>query len=196
MLLLTLPCRAIVIQHLEALCEDADATVCVCYIFFRYSGRSEMSVRTILEVLVMQTLERHPECQALVEQAYARHLRERTEPNEEQLLSLLRRLTESMAVTFYILDALDEAPTKIQLAVLRTLTSLNVKLFVTSRPLKPLEDRFPQALTFAIFAQDEDLDLLIAKGIEDSVELRYLLEVEPFLRDELFLTIKANCGGM
>jgi hypothetical protein len=155
-----------------------------------------MTVRAILEVLVMQTLERHPECQALVEQTYARHIRERTEPNEEQLLSLLRRLTESMAVTFYILDALDEAPTKIQLAVLRTLTSLNVKLFITSRPLKPLEDHFPQALKIAIFAQDEDLDLLIAKGIEESVELQYLLQVEPFLRDELFLKIKENCGGM
>jgi hypothetical protein len=172
------------------------APVCVCYLFFRYSDRSEMTVRTILEVLVMQTLERHPECQALVEQTYARHLRERTEPNEQQLLSLLRRLTESMAATFYILDALDEAPTKIQLAVLRTLTSLNVKLFITSRPLKPLEDRFPQALKIAIFAQDEDLDLLITKGIEESVELQYLLEVEPFLRNELFSTIKQNCGGM
>jgi hypothetical protein len=194
--LLKLPCRAIVIQHLEALCEDADATVCVCYIFFRYSDRSEMTVRTILEVLVMQTLERHPDCQALIEQTYARHLRERTEPTEDQLLSLLRRLTESMTVTFYILDALDEAPTKIRLAVLRALSSLNVKLFVTSRPLKPLQARFPQALTFAIFAQDEDLDLLIAKGIEESVELQYLLEAEPYLRDELFLTIKGNCGGM
>jgi hypothetical protein len=155
-----------------------------------------MTLRTILEVLVMQTLERHPECQVLIEQTYARHLRERTQPNEQQLLSLLRRLKESMTVTFYILDALDEAPTKIQLAVVRTLTSLNVKLFITSRPLKPLEDCFPQVLKVTIFAQDEDLDLLIAKGIEESVGLQHLLQAEPFLRDELFLTIKQNCGGM
>jgi hypothetical protein len=155
-----------------------------------------MTVRTILEVLVMQTLERHPEFQALIEQTYARHLHERTEPNEEQLLSLLRRMTERTALTFYFLDALDEAPTKIQLSVVRTLASLNVKLFITSRPLKPLESRFPRALTFTIVAQDVDLDIHIAKEIEDSVELRYLLQREPWLMDELVSTVKKNCGGM
>jgi hypothetical protein len=191
-----LVCRAIAIKHLEALAQSSDGRICVCYIFFRYSDRSEMTVRTILEVLVMQTLERHPECLALIEKTYAQHLNERTEPNEEQLLLLLRRMAESMAVTFYFLDALDEAPTKIQLRVVRTLASLDVKLFVTSRPLKPLESRFPRALTFTIVAQDGDLDIHIAKEIEDSVELRYLLQREPGLMEELVSTVKKNCGGM
>lgn len=98
-----------------------------------------MTVRTILEILVMQTLERHPECVGVIQQTYAKDLSERTEPTERQLLSLLHRLTEGMAATFYILDALDEAPSKIQLAIVKALASLNVKLFITSRPLKPLE---------------------------------------------------------
>jgi hypothetical protein len=191
-----LVCRAIAIKHLEALAQSAESRICVCYIFFRYSDRSEMTVRSILEVLVMQTLERHPECRTLIEQTYTQHLNERTEPNEEQLLSLLHRVTESMAVTFYFLDALDEAPTKIQLSVVRTLASLNVKLFVTSRPLKPLESRFPRALSFTIVAQDGDLDIHIAKEIEDSVELRYLLDREPELMGELVSMVKKNCGGM
>jgi hypothetical protein len=193
---LTAETSSIVIAHLESLREGSERSICVCYIFFRYSDRSELTVRAVLEILVMQTLERHPECQSIVEQTYSKHLGERTEPTEKQLMSLLRQLVAAMSVTFYVLDALDEAPAKIQLAVLRALTSLNVKLFITSRPLEPLEARFPQAHIVAIFAQDEDLEIHIAKGIEESVELRDLLEADPLLREELVSTVKKNCGGM
>lgn len=106
LLLLTLAPSAIVIEHLEALCEGLDAKVCVCYVFFRYSTDAEVTVREILKTFVTQTVERHPECLALVEKAYTRHLRERTEPTEAQLLSLLRQLTEGMSAAFYVLDAL------------------------------------------------------------------------------------------
>jgi hypothetical protein len=193
---LTVETSSIVIAHLESLRKGSERSICVCYIFFRYSDRSELTVRAVLEILVMQTLERHPECQSLVEKTYLRHLGERTEPTEQQLMSLLRQLVAAMSRTFYVLDALDEAPIKIQLAVLRALTSLNVKLFITSRPLKPLEARFPQAHIVVIFAQDEDLEIHIAKGIEESVELRDLLEADPLLREELVSTVKKNCGGM
>jgi hypothetical protein len=194
---LTLGKRSLVIAHLESLCQGSEGPICVCYIFFRYSDRSELTVRAVLEILVMQTLERHrSECQSLVEQTYSRHLSERTEPTEQQLMSLLRQLVAAMSLTFYVLDALDEAPTKIQLAVLRALTSLNVKLFITSRPLKPLEARFPLAHTVTIFAQDGDLEIHIAKGIEESVELQDLLQGDPVLREELVSMVKKNCGGM
>jgi ankyrin repeat domain-containing protein 50 len=155
-----------------------------------------MTVRNILEVLVKQTLERHPECQELVEQSYSQHLRERTEPSEAQLLALLRQLTEVAAITFYVLDALDEAPTKIQLTVIKALASLDVKLFITSRPLKTIELSVPQAHTFAIVAQSVDIDLLIAKEIGNNAELQRLLREEPALKDEIFLRINQNCGGM
>lgn len=171
--------------------------MCVCYVFFRYSERGDVTVRHILEILVKQTLERHPDCLALVESTYARHLRENTEPTEGQLLALLGQLTEGMKATFYVLDALDEAPTKIQMAVLKALASLNVKLFITSRPLETLRARFPQAHTFTIVAQDVDLDLHIAKQIDGSPDLQHLLDrAGPWLREEIVSTIKKNCGGM
>ncbi|KAH6889033.1 ankyrin repeat-containing domain protein [Coprinopsis sp. MPI-PUGE-AT-0042] len=187
---------SIVIQRLEALRKETDGKICVCYVYFRYSDRSKMTVRNVLETLAMQTLERHPDCLGLIEETYAQHLRERTEPTEEQLLALLCQLTKSMTATFYILDALDEAHTKIQLAVVKALASLNVKLFITSRPLKTVEANFPAANTFPIIAQDTDIDLHIAKGINESAELQRLLQDDPELRDEIISTIKGNCGGM
>jgi hypothetical protein len=195
-ILLTLGTRSIVIEHLEALSRKAGAKICVCYVYFRYSDRSEVTVRNILETLVLQTLERHPECLALAQQTYDPHLRERTDPTEAQLLALLRQFTDLMTITFYVLDALDEAPTKVRLAILKALASLDVKLFITSRPLKTVEASFPSAHTFHIIAQDADLDLHIAKAIEENAELQSLLQVEPALRDEIFLVIKRNCGGM
>ncbi|KAH6903048.1 hypothetical protein BKA70DRAFT_1566997 [Coprinopsis sp. MPI-PUGE-AT-0042] len=187
---------SIVIEHLEALRQSSDAEICVCYVYFRYSDRSEVTVRNILETLVKQTLERHPGCLSVIDKTYTQHLREGTEPTEAQLLALLRELADNMSCTFYILDALDEAPTRIQLAVVRALASLNVKLFITSRPLKTVEAHFPQAHTFHIIAQDIDIDLHITKGIDENAELQRLLLASPLLRDEIFSTIKQNCGGM
>ncbi|KAH6903055.1 hypothetical protein BKA70DRAFT_1155716 [Coprinopsis sp. MPI-PUGE-AT-0042] len=187
---------SIVIEYLEALYPGPDAKICICYVYFRYSDHSEMTVRTILETFVMQTLERHPGCMSLVEQTYARHLRERTEPSEAQLLALLRQLADCMFCTFYILDALDEAPTKIQLAILKTLDSLSVKLFITSIPLKPLEAHFPHAHTFPVIARDIDIDLHITKVINENAELQRLLQANPSLRHEIFSTIRQNCGGV
>jgi ankyrin repeat domain-containing protein 50 len=150
-------------------------------------------VRNILEVLVKQTLERHPEFHDLIEQTYAQHLREDTEPTEAQLLTLLRRFTEGMTVTFYILDALDEAPKKIQLAVVEALASLNVKLFITSRPLDAVVANFTEAHTFRISAQDADISLHFAKITKENPDL---FHADPSFRDEVVSIVKENCGGM
>jgi hypothetical protein len=155
-----------------------------------------MTVRNVLEVLVKQTLERHPDFHDLVERTYAQHLREETEPTEAQLLTLLRRFTEGMAVTFYILDALDEAPKKIQLAVVETLASLNAKLFITSRPLDVVQANFTEAHTLRISAQDADIDLHFAKITKENPELQRLFNADPSFRVEVLSTVKENCGGM
>jgi hypothetical protein len=155
-----------------------------------------MTLRNVLEILVKQTLERHPEFRELAEETYAQHFREDTEPTEAELLTLLRQFTEGMAVTFYILDALDEAPKKIQLAVVEALASLNVKLFITSRPLKAVQAKFAGAHTFNISAQDVDIDLHFAKVTKENPELQELFDEAPSRRDEVLSIVKQNCGGM
>jgi hypothetical protein len=185
-----------VISHIETLHRELGVKICLCYVFFRYSERAEMTVRIVLEVLVKQTLERHPELQDLAEATYAQHLREDTEPTEAQLLTLLHRFTEAMAVTFYILDALDEAPKKIQLAVVDALASLNVKLFITSRPLEDVQAYFTEVHPFRIIAQDVDVDLHFSKVTKLNPALRQLFSGDQSLRDEVLLTVKQNCGGM
>ncbi|KAH6905009.1 hypothetical protein BKA70DRAFT_1431583 [Coprinopsis sp. MPI-PUGE-AT-0042] len=88
-----------------------DKPICVAYVYIRYSDHAKATVRGILEVLVKQMAERHTGCLALAKEVYASHSREEPQATEEELLFLLQRFTAMMSVTFYVLDALDEAPT-------------------------------------------------------------------------------------
>ncbi|KAH6905407.1 hypothetical protein BKA70DRAFT_1504594 [Coprinopsis sp. MPI-PUGE-AT-0042] len=187
---------SIVINALEVHARNSTSPVCVCYIYFRYSDHTEATTRSFLEILVKQTIERHPGCLPLFNKVYTRHIREKTKPSEEELLGLLQQFTAAM-VTFYFLDALDEAPTTIQIEIIQRLTSLNVKLFITSRPLKDVEAAFPNVHRFAIVARPSDIDLHIKKEIALSGNLRAILaQGGTLLRDEVYTSIKEKCGGM
>ncbi|KAH6879585.1 ankyrin repeat-containing domain protein [Coprinopsis sp. MPI-PUGE-AT-0042] len=188
---------SIVINTLEAHARASTSPICVNYIYFRYSDHTKATIKGFLDILVKQTVERHPHYLPLFDEVFAKHLRENTQPSEEELLSLYRQFSSRMLVTFCILDALDEAPPSLQLEILEKLAAPNVKLFVTSRPLKAVEARFPDAFRFSIVARDQDIDLHIDKEISRSADLRELLEEgDPSLRDEIATSIKEKCGGM
>ncbi|KAH6911316.1 hypothetical protein BKA70DRAFT_1560404 [Coprinopsis sp. MPI-PUGE-AT-0042] len=155
------------------------------------------TVRDFLLVLVKQTIERHADCLPILNEGFARHIREKTPPSERELLQLLRRFAEVIAPTFYFLDALDEAPPDVQYDLLRKLSTLNIKIFITSRPLANLDSRFPGAHRFSIRAQDHDLELHIAKEIERSPVLQTILKQGgPLLSKKIMSTIKEKCEGM
>ncbi|KAH6867454.1 hypothetical protein BKA70DRAFT_404599 [Coprinopsis sp. MPI-PUGE-AT-0042] len=128
---------SIIVEALEAHAKESATPICVNYIYFRYSNHSKATVRGFLEILVKQTVERHPHCLPLFDEVCARHAREKTQLSEDELLSLLRQFSSTMLVTFCILDALDEAPPKIQLEIVDKLASVNtMKLFITSRTVE------------------------------------------------------------
>lgn len=190
-------CRSIVIRELEARAAAADGRICVCYVYFRYSDGADLTVRSVLEILVKQTVERHGDCALLAEQAYARHLCEKTQPTEAELLQLLQQFAATVKATFYVLDALDEAPDRIQIDLVQKLASLRARLFITSSPLDPVTVQAPDRHCFSIVAQEDDLDLHIAHEITRSGHLANLLErVGSSLRDEIVSMIKKKCGGM
>ncbi|KAH6892715.1 hypothetical protein BKA70DRAFT_1571638 [Coprinopsis sp. MPI-PUGE-AT-0042] len=188
---------SIVINEVEARAEASEHPICVCYIYFRYSDHTTATVRDFLLVLVKQTIERHADCLPIFNEVFARHIREKTLPSESELVQLLRRFAEVIAEMFYFLDALDEAPPDVQFDLLKKLSTLNVKIFITSRPLANLDSRFPGAHRFSIRAQDRDLELHIAKEIERSLVLQTILDQGgPLLRKKIISTIKEKCEGM
>jgi ankyrin repeat domain-containing protein 50 len=190
--------RSLVINTVDAQAQASTIPICVCFLFIRYSDNTKFTLRDLLEVLVKQTIERHPAALPLCKDVYARHIQEDTEPSAKELIGLLKRVTsELMASTYYFLDALDEAPADVQLELLQSLTALNVRLFVTSRPLKTLEAQFPEAFHFPIVAQDSDLDIHIDKELSRSSELQDILaKATPGLEGKITLIIKRKCSGM
>ena len=170
--------------------------MCLAYVYFRYSDAANITVRSVLEVLVKQIVERHPDCKQLAVEVYAPHLREQTQPTQTELLQLLHRFTEVKKVTFFVLDALDESPEKLRVEIVTTLESLNAKLFITSRPLPATEAEVKNPHTFKIAAQDEDLDRHISREISRSENLKSLLNGDSSFKEEVMLVIKKRCGGM
>ncbi|KAH6907851.1 hypothetical protein BKA70DRAFT_1562907 [Coprinopsis sp. MPI-PUGE-AT-0042] len=190
---------SLAINGVENKAKASLTSICVGYLYIRYrDGSTEFTVRDLLEVLVKQTIERHPGALPLCAEVYARHVREQTEPSTTELVTLLKRFTsELVTASFYFVDALDEAPPDDQLELLEKLAALNVKLFITSRPLDGLESRFPDAHHFPIFAQDADLDVHIDTEISRSMELQAILAASsPSLGGRIPLTIKRKCSGM
>lgn len=151
----------------------------------------------MLEVLIKQTVERHSQCYALAEQLYDQHLQEDTEPTVAELLDLLAQFTRAIPLTFYVIEALNEAPNAIQLSLVKNLSSLNIKLFVTSQPLPEVEQSFPDAEMVQITAQDRDLDLLMEQEFQKRKYLPGVMERGgPTLRKDLMATVKSKCDGM
>ncbi|KAH6892728.1 hypothetical protein BKA70DRAFT_839284 [Coprinopsis sp. MPI-PUGE-AT-0042] len=188
---------SIVINELEARAEASERPICVCYIYFRYSDHTTATVRDFLLVLVKQTIERHADCLPIFNKVFARHIREKTLPSESELVQLLCRFAEVIAEMFYFLDALDEAPPDVQFDLLKKLSILDIKIFITSRPLANLNSCFPGAHRFSIRAQDQDLELHIAKEIERSPVLQTILKQGgASLRNKITSTIKEKCEGM
>ncbi|KAH6892707.1 hypothetical protein BKA70DRAFT_1119274, partial [Coprinopsis sp. MPI-PUGE-AT-0042] len=137
------------------------------------------------------------DCLPIFNEVFARHIREKTLPSESELVQLLRRFAEALAEMFYFLDALDEAPPDVQFDLLKRLSTLDVKVFITSRPIANLDSCFPGAHRFSIRAQDRDIELHIAKEIERSPVLQTILnQAGPSLRDNITSTIKEKCEGI
>lgn len=99
-------------------------------------------------------------------------------------------------ITFYFLDALDEAPPAIQIDVIKKLTSLNVKLFIPSRPLESVEASFPNVHWFPIFAQDQGIDLHIKSELSQSGNLCAILEEGGTLLQGEIYTSRTKCARM
>ena len=66
---------SVVINDLEARVKASGGSMCLAYVYFRYSDAANITVRSVLEVLVKQIIEEHPDCARLAEEVYARHTR-------------------------------------------------------------------------------------------------------------------------
>ncbi|KAH6902525.1 hypothetical protein BKA70DRAFT_1434840 [Coprinopsis sp. MPI-PUGE-AT-0042] len=184
---------SIVIRDLEWREEAWGDTICVAYVYLRYS--EPLSVRDVLESLVKQIIERHIDLAPLVQGLYAKHRQERTKPTQDDLMGVLAGFVHRGKLLFFVLDALDEMRAEDRPILVGLLSSLDVKIFVTSRPLETLQQQFPQAQVFNIAASPSDLDLHIKHFLQHCPDLVALLEGTDFEK-RIVEAVHRKSGGM
>lgn len=186
-----------VIAELEKLeCQSSENChgTAVAYIYCRYTEK--MTVADLLLALMRQQLERHPSLAPLIKPLFDKHQRENSKPSQHALLNLLNEVSLQFKTTYYVLDALDEAPHDIRFDIVQALASVNARFFITSRPLGLLERKFAGFTVFTtLTAQRTDIDLLIDHVIAHDPYLEALLQ-DGALCDEVRSTIYENCGGI
>ncbi|KAH6904886.1 ankyrin repeat-containing domain protein, partial [Coprinopsis sp. MPI-PUGE-AT-0042] len=184
---------SLVIKSLDKPSEALKGRISVAYVYIRYS--EPLSLSDILGALIRQMLERYEDLLPVVELVYAKHHRERTQPTAEELVGIMVECHKTFNVSFFIIDGLDEAPSDIQYALLKALTSLRAKVFVTSRPLDLLQAKFPDAKFLEIVANKADIEKHINAKISQDPKLRAVLE-HGSLKSTAIATIQNKSEGM
>ncbi|KAH6902539.1 ankyrin repeat-containing domain protein [Coprinopsis sp. MPI-PUGE-AT-0042] len=184
---------SIIIRYLERIEETSGGTICLAFVYLRYS--EPLAIRDVLESFVKQIVERHVDLVPAVWGLYAKHKQERTKPSQQDLMGVLVDFIHRGKSLFFVLDALDEMRAEDRPILLRLLTSLDAKLFITSRPLELLQQQHPQAQVFNIAASPSDLDLHIKDFLRHSPEVMALIVGTDF--EELIVeTIHRKSSGM
>ncbi|KAH6896228.1 ankyrin repeat-containing domain protein [Coprinopsis sp. MPI-PUGE-AT-0042] len=186
-------------EYLKELAGQVSAhEILVCFAYCRYTEPT--SVCDILAALVRQALERANHILPAVEHLYLglynQHRLEGTRPSQEELVELLLEISKRFRLAFYILDGLDEAQDEIKHHLLRILSSINIHLLITSRPLPYLEATLPSVDRFEVVANGDDIDRLVARTIEQNPVFRALLEKEPTLKQKTIASVKQKANGM
>ncbi|KAG2004358.1 ankyrin repeat domain-containing protein 50 [Coprinopsis cinerea AmutBmut pab1-1] len=163
-----------IIEDLESVQKVAEADICVVYAYCRYT--EPLTVKDILEGIVRQCLERHPDIAPLILPVLQRHRRERTRPSVTELVDLLRTIEEHFDIVFYVIDGLDEARITTQFDLVKVINSLGGSFALTSRPLKTLENDLHSVTFYQVCADRGDIQRLVKEKIQQHSHLRGLLQ--------------------
>ncbi|KAG2004335.1 ankyrin repeat domain-containing protein 50 [Coprinopsis cinerea AmutBmut pab1-1] len=178
---------------IEDLEKQPDKKICILYAYCRYT--EALSVKDILEGLIKQCLERHPEIAPVIIPVLERHRREKTRPSLNELMDLLRTIEQHFDIVFYIIDGLDEAKIATQFDLVKAINSLGGRFAITSRPLQTLEGDLHSAAFYPVCAHREDIERLVREKIDQHSHLRRLLELHR-CEQRIISAIVDKSGGM
>ncbi|KAH6905489.1 hypothetical protein BKA70DRAFT_1293295 [Coprinopsis sp. MPI-PUGE-AT-0042] len=195
---------SIIIEHLRHIFEldrlnsdqargQTGTRTLILFAFCRYSDA--LSVSCILAALIRQALEHHIEFLPIVQRLRSLHQLQQTRPAQEELFSVLVEISKSFGRVFFILDGVDELRDEVRHALIRLVSSLDIHLLLTSRPLPYDEGTLANAQRFDVVADGEDIDCLLRSRLAQLPGLKALLERES-LTEDLIFAVRQNAKGM
>ena len=156
---------SIVVEHLRWNCDHTTGLICV-YLDFR--GGTHQTLSNILGSLLQQLVWRRPSLSSSVRTLYEDYQRGQGRPDPMAMAQLLRTEVSTYAKTFIVVDGLDEASTTVCTRLLNILHTLDVKLFVSSRPLTDVVVDLHEAIRIDMLAGGSDLKAFIRYELSNS----------------------------
>lgn len=176
-----------------------DEDVALAYVYCDFRRYHEQKAEDLLSSLLKQLSQRRSSLPDPMRSLYDEHRRNRTRPSVGDISTTLQSVATMYSRVFIVIDALDECRhaggQRAQL--LRTVFDLRdkiqVNVFVTSRPIRQIEERFLEDTTIEIRATSEDVQSYLASQMH---------KVPPFIRrntglwEQTKATIAAAVDGM
>jgi Cdc6-like AAA superfamily ATPase len=160
---------AIVIEHLNNQYYN-NPNIGIAYIYCNFRRSEEQKLDDLLASILKQLSETLPSLPKAVRELYERYKTKR--PSTDELLRALQSLATSYARVFVVVDGLDECERGCRMRLIEEAFNLQarygVNIFMTSRFLPEITDKFDKFCSFEIRATREDIKRYLDNHIRQS----------------------------
>ncbi|KAF9761315.1 hypothetical protein IL306_003866 [Fusarium sp. DS 682] len=181
---------SVVVEEILDLFQN-DKSIGVAFIYCDVQRKDQQKAEDLLAILLKQLCQRQSALTEAMKTFYTKHKSQQTRPSLDELSRILKSVILQYARTFIIVDALDECQHEERFAteILALQKDTGSSLFVTSRPIQVIEQRFNGCLSIDIQASDEDVKAYIENRI---LELKVLREENKDLHEIRKSELRAN----
>jgi len=151
-----------------------DPNVGIAYIYCNFRRNDEQRLDDLLASLLRQLAESRSSLPRPVTELYKRHKTKRTRPSTDELSKALQDISASFSRAFILVDALDECQVSngCRARFIEEVFSLQarcgVTLFMTSRFIPEITDKFDKSCWLEIRATKEDVERYLEDRIKQS----------------------------
>ena len=209
-LVLLMPCRSIVVDHLQQVSTGKD--VSISFIYCDYKDREAQTTISLVSNLVKQIILQQNSMPGEVSDLYGKHGNGQRSLSLEDCSRLLSSFSNHFRRSYILVDALDEhfvnndEETTMQLALLDVLLGLQhlgtvsggYALYFTSRENDLIQERLAGCVRLDIRAADSDIESYLRSRIGDPTKFSYTkkLRDDTDLADEIVGELVDKAQGM
>jgi hypothetical protein len=188
---------SIVVNDLQARFQD-NVNIGIAYLYCNFRQQADQKVEHLLSSLIRQLSQDQPSLPESLRILYAKH-KGRTRPSVDELSGVLQTVASLFSRIFIVVDALDECQLSdgsrskllTMLFILQSETGANI--FVTSRFIPDVTEKFKNNLSVEIRAQPADIEIYIKGNM--AIMPSYVAQ-RPDLRQEIITAIVQAVDGM
>ncbi|KAL7931924.1 ankyrin repeat-containing domain protein [Trichoderma chlorosporum] len=189
---------SLVVDHLHSRFQN-DLTTGIAFFYFNYKRQDEQTIDDLMASLLKQLAKPQHPLPRVVKDLHNKHNSNRTRPSVDELTHAVHSMVREYSRVYIITDALDECRVSDNtrsdvLSGIFTLQSkTRVNVFVTSRFIAQITDRFCNVPTLEVKAKEEDIRQYLAGNIH---HLPNFVRNNTSLQEEIITSILKVVGGM